>query len=252
MERLSGQAARHALGWLLDGHHDILSDAGWDATGWDSAVWIPHAIYETALLPGGLTHDEDRRIDMDAGLSETGNPAIDDILSRAVATGGELGRTGYPGEEWSRLRWRKLAARIGLDPWPPDTPPYSDWFPYRSWPVNILPPGEGSLDREQFIRLLGHLADASPDGFDTRCHAYYALCATKSGEEVVYRCELSDLPELYEDEDVYGSPSNFWPDGAAWYVYTDWDYWGSKVSGTYDLTARLTADADLETIDTGR
>jgi hypothetical protein len=235
---------------LLRGHDGILSAAGVDETGWESHIWILNAMYETLLLPGGITHDEERRIDEAAGVSEsTGNPALDEILSRAVATGGGLGRAGWPGAGWSRIRWNELNARLNQVAWPPATLPCSDWFPYRSWPANVAPPTEGSLDREQFIRLVEHLADASRDGFGTACHAYYALCATASGiEEAVYRCKLGDLPALYEDEAVSGSPSNFWPDGSSWFVYTDWDLWGTKVSGSEGLITSLRNDPEVETV----
>ena len=83
-----------------------------------------------------------------------------------------------------------------------------------SWPVNISPPAEGSLDREQFVRLLDHLAWISPAGETTDCMAFYAILAIGEFDDpVIYRGPLGELVELYDDPDLPGSPSNIWPDG---------------------------------------
>jgi hypothetical protein len=69
------------------------------------------------------------------------------------------------------LFWRELAARLDVDPYAIDVP-------FTSWPLNITPPAEGSLDREQFVFLLDHLAEASRDGNLTVCTAYRAPLAS--------------------------------------------------------------------------
>lgn len=67
-------------------------------------------------------------------------------------------------------------------------------------------------------------------------------------EPVLYRGGLGELSGLYDDEELPGSPSNIWPDNKSWFVYTDWDLWGTKISGSPELINRLTADLKLETV----
>lgn len=123
------------------------------------------------------------------------------------------------------------------------------WLPYKSWPVNIDVPEEGSLDSGQFLRLVGHVAAVSARGGDEQCFAYYAdMKALEAEEDVVYPGRVADLPTLVERDDVAGTPSNIWPMDRSWLVYTDYDLWGTKVSGSADLIERLTADSELETV----
>jgi hypothetical protein len=129
-----------------------------------------------------------------------------------------------------------------------DVPPSSLWSLYRSWPVNIVPPSDGSLDREQFVALLGRLASVCSEGNRTRCLSYYSPFTTNSHDmHTVYRCELGDLLHLYDDQD--GSPGNFWPEDRTWLVYTDQDLWASKVSGSRELIEQVKTDGELETIE---
>jgi hypothetical protein len=46
----------------------------------------------------------------------------------------------------------------------------------------------------------------------------------------------------------HGSPTNIWPGDNAWFVYTDADLWGTRVSGTDDLIQAITGDDELEAI----
>jgi hypothetical protein len=118
-----------------------------------------------------------------------------------------------------------LAARLNVDPFQmsPDFRSFS--FPGGSWPVNIRPPAEGSLDREQFGQLCAHLVDVY--GRDLPVSAYYAMLATTDWKRghALFKGTLGELPTLYDDPAVIGSPSNIWPDDRAWFVYTDHDLW---------------------------
>ena len=59
---------------------------------------------------------------------------------------------------------------------------------------------------------------------------------------------LAELSELYDWPEVDGSPSNIWPDDRSWFVYTDWDLSGTRVSGSEELVASIVADQRLESI----
>jgi hypothetical protein len=241
-----------ALNWLDPRAAEGGDVAGYDATGWHAAVWILHAMYETGQLPAGITHDDIHRIEREAGAAEPvmiGDVDLEEVLAGTTVVGSALGRSAWPGPGWKRLPWSELARRLDIDPFDIDVPPCFRSFPYSSWPANIAPPAEGSLDREQFVRLTDHLATVTPGGYSARCFAFYAMCAVGEFEEhVVYVGELGELVALYDDEDLPGSPSNIWPGDRSWFVYTDWDLWATKVSGSAELAGRLIADTELEAV----
>jgi hypothetical protein len=239
-------AATAALDWLRGLPP---RGVGFDPTGWEAETWILHAMYERADVPGGLTHDDVRRIEVAAGTQEPviiNNVNLEEL---GVVVGNLLGRSGHPGPGWSRLRWDELARRL-------DTNIFADWhlpcyrsFPYRSWPANIEPPAEGSLDREQLERLLVHLCDHATGGSRQDCRAFYPgwIAAEDPAEDVVYELRLEELMDLYGDAAVPGSPINLWPTDTSWFVLTDWDLWGTKVSGSRELVAAVADDPAIET-----
>jgi hypothetical protein len=209
-------------------------------------------MYETQALPSGLTHDEVWRIEDAVVPSNEGTTEFEQRLAEitrdSVVIGGALGRSGWPGPGWVRLRWSELGVRLGIDPYALDVPPCFRSFPYRSWPVNIAPPAEGSLDREQFNRLLVHLAAMSDDGWHTECTCYYSPLWSGGTDPTVYAGKLEDLAELYEAERTFGAPTNLWPNDRSWLTYTDADLWGTKVSGSGALTKCVLDDDEIEAV----
>lgn len=220
---------------------------GYEAQGWETSVWILHAMYENPALPTDMTHDDVHRAGLASGEIEP--LIIGDINFEerdGWVTGGSIGRAGWPGEGWTRLRWHDLAKRLGIrlhDSYYPTT----QQFPYTSWPLSIEPPTEGSMDRDQFLRLIQHLAEASEHGGATECRCYYSpLTSEDMQTRVVYAGELHELVDLYESDDVTGSPTNFWPTDRSWLVYTDWDLCGTRVSGDERLINAIATDRTLE------
>lgn len=238
-----------ALAWLAERSPQGSNVTGFDAGGWDATAWILHAMYETADLPAGITYDDVHRMERATGVTEPvmiGEVDLEEVLADAQVVGSALGRSEWPGPGWERLRWSELAQRLDMDPFTIDVPPCLRSFPYTSWPANIAPPGEGSLDREQFLRLLEHLAAITPEGDRESCSAFYAMVMVE--QDTIYTCELRQLIDLYDQEDLPGSPSNIWPRDRSWFLYTDADLWATKVSGRSDLIERLLADRELEAV----
>lgn len=237
-----------ALRWILNAVHEGDDWAGFDVTGWAASVWLLHAMYETDELPSSISYEEERRIERAAGVVED-NSVIGGLLENAAATGGQLGPSSNPGVGWYRLRWLELAQRLAIDPL--SRVPSSQSFPFTSWPVNIRPPAEGSLDREQLERLCDHLAAITDVGVD--CYVFFARLASgrvdDREEPLVYRGAVADILKLYDADDLSGGPTNIWAADRAWFVYTDWDLWGTKVSGPTKLIERLRNDPELETED---
>jgi hypothetical protein len=254
MERLSPEAAELAAEWLEAAcPHGSLT--GYDVGGWPANLWVVHAMYETKQLPGGLTHDDVGRMERAARAGTEPPPepgsvekVLEELLEESWLIGSALGASAAPGNGWERLFWDELGRRLNHDPWALDAPPCFRSFPYKSWPANIRPPAEGSLDREQAAGLVEHLAAVSLDGAQTPCFALFAgLPVSEFDAKVVYTGELGDLLGLY-DEREFG-PANLWPEDKAWLTYSDYDLWGTRVDGSDELVALLRADPELETID---
>jgi hypothetical protein len=256
MERLSQAEAQEALAWLET--RGLSGLTGYDASGWPAALWIPHAMYETDQLPSGLTHDEMARIERASGIPSvpsSGDDSFDarlaELVEGATLIGGALGASANPGEAWRRLLWSELASRLEVDPYATGVPPCFRSFPYTSWPANIAPPAEGSLDRDQFLALAETLGANESPAQDTMCFAY--RCPVSTGEfddPLVYRCRLHELADLYDQSETgYGAPNNVWPDDLSWFTYTDADLWATKLSGNEELIAKVRAELRIESVE---
>jgi len=208
-------------------------------------------MYECPDVTSDLTFHELRQWRLATGRDQPdmiGSLNLDELT---IATGAPLGWSARPGPQWQRLPWSGLADRLGVRLGESDVPPCFRWFPYRSWPARIRPPAAGSLDEESMAALLRQLAARSPAGLAASCHAYYTPVASGGFDSVaLFRGPLEAVPGLVDArEHRFGSPSNFWPDDRSWLVYTDWDLWATKVSGSHPLIEDLIADPGIETFE---
>ncbi|WP_448221579.1 hypothetical protein [Gordonia iterans] len=230
---------------------------GMSGGAFESAVWILNAMY---IGPGDPdeTHDDLHWRRIDDGTAEP--DVVDRIAGRTCTViGGGLGRSEHPGPGWRRLRWAEAAASCG-EPLAPATsgdrevPPCFRWLPGMrpngSWPSNIIPPSEGSLDRESWERLLEVLAGQSPSGGDTECIAYYssATSADMGSAPTLLRGALRHAAELYDNPLGCGSPANFWAADHSWLTWSDYDLWGTRVAGSDALVRAIENDAECETV----
>ncbi|WP_316527206.1 hypothetical protein [Kitasatospora brasiliensis] len=219
------------------------------------AVWVLNAMYEHERGPGEVSHHEYRQAGLaDGSIQRTVFAGID-FDAAGVTTGGSVGRAEHPGPQWRRLRWAELARRTG-DPVVPDgMPPCHHCFPSAtkkgSWPLGIIPPAEGSLDRETWNRLIAVLTAFSPAGPDTRCLAYYnplMLSGADFDNLHLQAGRLGDAELLYDNPVADCSPSNLCAEDRSWLLGTDYDLWGTKVAGPPALIEALLDDPELETI----
>ncbi len=209
------------LDWVQERDKVGSATLGFNPDGWDATIWILHAMYENPALRSERSNKETFLI-------------------------GPLGRADCP-DGWKRLRWRELAERLGIDPFESKYPPGTLSFPIRSWPANIQPPAEGSLDAAQYRRLVNHLVDAAGEHFT--CYAFYAqLWNPRAAGYTIYELQADDLLGLYELDEVRSSPTNLWPLDRSWFVYTDYDLWATKVSGSSNLIERIVNDPELESV----
>lgn len=217
------------------------------------AAWVLNAMYEHEQGPTGTTHHEHHQARLTEGGARLVVAGID-LDATTVTTGGGLGRARHPGPG-RRLRWAELAERTG-DPVVPDgLLPGFQCFPSikrdGSWPLGIIPPTEGSLDRETWTRLIDLLVEHSPAGPSTPCLAYYspATLGFLDLENLVVRAgRLGYAESLYDNADVDFSPSNLWAEDRSWCLGTDYDLWGTKVADPVALIEALLNDTELEAV----
>lgn len=249
--------------WALE---DGVEDAcGYDITPGKAGLWILNAMYEQESPANDETHDQQHRRHLASGevepwrigdFDESDHPEL-------KVPGGGLGWSGHPGPGWRRLRWQELSDRIGdpivrLDHDSIYPIPSRHSFPSvrrdGSWPTSIEPPTEGSLDSDSFRALAAALREFC--GAETTVFAHWCQAITTE-VFTVFEGRLADLEALQslplhrtplgEPIPFGSSPSNLWPADESWMLYTDWDLWGTKVTGSPELLAWLEADEFLET-----
>ncbi|MFW6639308.1 hypothetical protein ACOALZ_04630 [Nocardiopsis algeriensis] len=219
------------------------------------AVWVLHPMYEHEHGPSDRTYDDYHR----ARSANTGVSSwrFGDVDPTRVGTviGGGLGRAEHPGPGWRRLRWEELARRVGDPPVPEGLLPSYRCFPSAkrqgSWPLGIVPPTEGSLDRQSWKRLIEILDQCSPAGADTRCLSYHSPLTLRTadyGSLHVRAGRLGDAEILYDFPEADFSPSNLWAEDCSWVVCTDYDLWATKVAGPAALIEALLSDTEIEAV----
>ncbi|MFD8750041.1 hypothetical protein ACFV0O_03500 [Kitasatospora sp. NPDC059577] len=219
------------------------------------AAWVLNAMYEHEHGPSELSYDDRHHARLADGTAQRRVIAGVDLDAVGVVTGGDLGRAEHPGPGWRRLRWVELAVRIGDAVVPEGMLPCYRCFPSvkkdGSWPVGIVPPTEGSLDRETWNRLVAVLTEHSPAGPDTPCLAYYnpLMTGDYDFDNLHVRAgRLGDAELLYDTDDADFSPSNFWAADHSWLLCTDYDLWATKVAGPPALIEALLTDPEIEAL----
>ena len=235
--------------WLQSGTgEEELS--GFDLALWPKSIWVLHSMYENPALKGLGTHDEWHKRGLEVGDIAPLNIGDENLDENTILTGTSLGFAVRPGPGWRRITWQEYIDRSGAPGASCGFPPCHGWFPPVSWPLSIEPPPEGSLDEDSLEALLDVLGRGSAEGWETECYAYYAPLTTPDfGSGHLWRGPLRSIPELIAERGgLYpSSPSNFWPMDRSWFVWTDWDLQGTKVSGTHALIESLAASAELDT-----
>ncbi|WP_212829948.1 hypothetical protein [Catellatospora sp. TT07R-123] len=238
--------------WLAELDPDG-ADRGFDPGSRPDAVWILHAMYEWESGPTRTTHQDLRRSLLEAGMVEPNVVGgIDVDAWGVIETGGQVGRSQHPGQGWRRLRWHELAQRLGepvvAEGEQPCFRSLAGAHPDGSWPASVEPPAEGSLDREGWSRLVELLLQWAPMGAATPCLAYLSPGHSPDDQARVLAGPLGAAAALYDHDFGDGSPANLWPVDRAWVTWSDWDLWGTKVSGPSDLVEAVLADSGLEAV----
>lgn len=223
---------------------------GIDMPGWSASTWLLHSIYLDGSAPSDITHDDAHKLSILLGLQEpevVGDVNLDDMSSVVGAT---LGYADWERDPtWPRLLWREAGAMAHGQEWPPCW----RWFPETSLPADYVGPSEGSLDRDELAALIEILGRSSASGDASECFVFMAsLPAGADFDNVhLWTGPLRDVPTLLgEHGGPYGfTPTNMWAADRSWFVFTDYDLWGTKVSGSDALIAALNADERLEAVE---
>ena len=250
-QRLTSEDAERWYAWLRERSRDDKGFAGFDVGGWEDSTWVLHSIFQEPGGDGSVTHDDVLRAALRSGDIVPQSEG-ERILHERCSTIGSSMSMGTPRPGWVRVPWRELATRLSIDLLGKKYPPSYSWFPHSSWPANLQPPNEGTLDLTCLTALIGILSAPSRDGRDSPCVASYSPLANASRryEPCAYEVPLGDIVKLVAPQgDHDGTPSNFWPVDESWMVFTDHDLWGTKVSGPRGLIDALRASRDLECID---
>ena len=108
-------------------------------------------------------------------------------------------------------------------------------------------PTEGLLDVDSWLRLTELLASHSIDGARTECLAYFTPWTSRNQlVRFLLRGRLENAADLIDQPDRVGSLQSLWPTDRSWFVFTDYDLWASRVSGTTELINDLVAEDVLE------
>jgi hypothetical protein len=67
--------------------------------------------------------------------------------------------------------------------------------------------------------------------------------------EWVYTGTLAQARRQYDDPEQRGVANNLWASDRSWFICTDYDLYGTKVSGSEHLIASIKTDPTLETLD---
>ncbi|MGH3350653.1 MAG: hypothetical protein ACRDPS_08295 [Nocardioides sp.] len=206
-------------------------------------------MYENPELLGLGTHHDVRLQAIEAGAlmpDTVGSVNLDEVTTTTGTPLGFATKLEAPGQ---RLNWSSYLSRFPDFAPDRDYPPCHRWFPRGSWPAAIEPPPEGSLDADAFVALVEILADASKASDDLWCFAFYAALPANDFDEVhLWQSRVEDLPALLiENGGEYAfTPTNIWPADRSWFVWTDYDLQGTRISGRRELVYRVEEHPTLE------
>ena len=159
-----GELSSGDLEWLESrSAEDPGRGVGWDLNGWADSTWILHAMYEAAD-PEDRSHDDVRRDRIERGMDEpliVNGVNLDEVTK---SSGVPLGMSTPPGEGWSRLPWKDLGGRLGIELARHLRPPSHGWFPFIIKPLSSEPPCDFSLHTAPATALRQPRVLHLPDG----------------------------------------------------------------------------------------
>ncbi len=204
-------------------------ETGYEVEGWEVGAWILHAMYENDEPPAGLTYDDVERIERAATRSPE-EPERDPRDIDSLARLAELGTlVGLPiGASSSPQAPTASRTRAGRFP-----------SVRRRKPLWIWSSSSGSSVTSATGRPRVPTRSASGGS---------RPLAGDFLKPSMYRAPLREGREIYSLT-ASGGPNNVWPVDRGWFVWTDHDLCGTRVSGSRELIDALLEDPDLEVLE---
>jgi len=229
---------------------------GIELGGWSDHTWVLHSMFEQIDSLDKRTYDEvfgpSAREEMTSGPL---GDKIREILDRrdTFLLGTRTGLALNPGDGWRRVRWSELLNRTGDSLTEHQYPPNVDWFPFRSWPVSLVSPCEGSMDVDTLQAVFDVLVRHSGYGTNTRCCLSFARTNGPDFEPRVAQARLWELWKVLAEQYTSGgdvsTPQNMWAIDGSWFTYTSVHLMATKVCGSSAMINELRRNEALETLD---
>ncbi len=154
----------------------------------------------------------------------------------------------HPGSRPVRIRWSKLAGRLGLSFVPTiSAQSFTRQFPGGSWPRRLLGPQEGCIDgpeRDALASVLCRHTDTD------RTFFHFWLLATTDWQADKLFEGLLDEVSLFPNEALGArlTPTHWFPEDRSWLVCSDYDLTFTLVGGSLSLARELLDHPLLECV----
>lgn len=157
------------------------------------------------------------------------------------------------GARWRRVTWASYLARPGNESTVRSVPPCFRWFEHPVMSPTVRWPEDGTLDPETFASLIDVLARSAPGPEPVECVAFWGRLAVphQDGDrDELWTGPLSALPDLVQANGgpYRSTPTNFWAHDRSWFVWSDHDLMGTRVSGSLALVDAVRGHPELETV----
>lgn len=143
-----------------------------------------------------------------------------------------------PEEDFDRVKWKDFFAKKGKQfQFEEAYKSTSDFYKQFSQMNNELFPGEGLMDKEH----LNSLIDIVQTIYGNQdIEVFYTFLSTNDWEkDRIYKGKISELNQLFENEELRLTPSLIYPKDRQWVVNTDYDLSFSFIGGERKLVDEL-------------
>ena len=145
----------------------------------------------------------------------------------------------FPEEDYSRINWKEFCLKKGreFDLNRELNSRIKHTVSYDKQLNNELYPGEGLMDKEHILSLTEVVNETYGNQV---IDAFYTFLSTKNWEkDLIYSGQISELPKLFEIENLRLTPSLIYPIERNWVVNTDYDLPFSTIGGEREFVSEL-------------
>ena len=171
------------------------------------------------------------------------SPSLDALCD--LTKGAKLVRGSPEGDfDGTWLRWSELCARLKLKYHADlNDSTFTRRFPDQSWPRYLVGPDDGTLDLDScdaLVILLGLHAERGP------CTFFYSPFAVRKQIPLLFEGVLEDVLSAFDLDEMYGSPTYWWPSDRSWCVCSDPDLTFTLVAGSERLIQEIAGHPEME------